>query len=367
MVAQNIWRDLTVDGNPQRVPRNVTTMEVDILTLHNEPAYEQYIVSEEGALLYHSVKYRKLLKELLGCGDRYLVAAEGDRICGVLPLMYAERNGVRVYNSLPYYGSNGGILSSSAPARDALLEAYNAIASEESTASSTVVENPFTARHGGFKHTHTDARISQYTALSRKFVNREDLMMQIDASGRRNVKKAIDSGVRVEIDNTKLNVLCDIHQENMQVLGGLAKTSSFFSLIPRVFQAGTDFNLYVARIDGALVAGLLLFYYNRTVEYFTPAIDATVRSLQPLSLILVTAMSDAARMGNTRWNWGGTWKSQEGVYQFKKKWGAVEEEYSYYTQLSDLSILHWSKERVLQEFPGFYVVPFTELKAKGAA
>ena len=37
-----------------------------------------------------------------------------------------------------------------------------------------------------------------------------------------------------------------------------------------------------------------LFYFNQTVEYFTPAIDSKYRSLQPLPLILITAMTDAS-------------------------------------------------------------------------
>ena len=31
-------------------------------------------------------------------------------------------------------------------------------------------------------------------------------------------------------------------------------------------------------------------------------------------------MASAAKRGMTRWNWGGTWLSQDGVYRFKKGW-----------------------------------------------
>ena len=112
------------------------------------------------------------------------------------------------------------------------------------------------------------------------------------------------------------------------------------------------------------MAGLLLLYFNKTVEYITPAIDADYRSLQPLSLILVEAMTDASRRGFIWWNWGGTWNTQMGLYRFKKKWGALERGYDYYTQLNDLSILEWSREKILEAFPNFYIIPFSALKTE---
>jgi hypothetical protein len=63
-----------------------------------------------------------------------------------------------------------------------------------------------------------------------------------------------------------------------------------------------------------------------------------------------------------RWNWGGTWESQTGVFRFKRKWGAVAKPFCYYTQLNDRSLLTWPRERFVQEFPHFFVVPFSALE-----
>ena len=81
-----------------------------------------------------------------------------------------------------------------------------------------------------------------------------------------------------------------------------------------------------------------------------------------MSAILKTAMEDAGKQGYKRWNWGGTWASQTGVYRFKRKWGAVDKRYDYYIQLNDESMLSWSQEKILKSFPGFYVLPFSALK-----
>jgi CelD/BcsL family acetyltransferase involved in cellulose biosynthesis len=328
--------------------------------------YDQYLLRHHGSLIYYCSKYKNFIKALLGCEEEYLLAVEDREIRGVLPLMFTERDGGRVYNSLPYYGSNGGILADNPEANDSLIEAHNKIALRPSTISTTIISNPFVRQEAAaIQHNYSDYRIGQFTNLSFGEDPWNELLAYIDSSARRNVQKAVREGVTVEIDLSAMVRLRDMHQANIEALGGLSKTKDFFALIPRHFTPGEDYDLYVARKEGHVIAGLLLFYFNRTVEYITPAIDHEYRSVQPLSLVLMTAMSEAARRGFTCWNWGGTWVSQTGVYRFKKKWGAVERDYHYYTQLNDITILEWPQEKILDAFPGFYVAPFSALKPEG--
>ena len=128
-----------------------------------------------------------------------------------------------------------------------------------------------------------------------------------------------------------------------------------------IFTPGSDYNLYLAYYDGKPVAGLLLFYFNKTVEYFTPVIKAEYRNIQPLSLLIYEAMEDSLMQGYRYWNWGGTWVTQDGVYRFKKRWGTQDHPYYYYTRVYNDSMFRLSKEELLKEYPDFYVVPFDKL------
>lgn len=327
--------------------------------------YDEYLLRSPETLFYYSSKYKDFLRSLLGCGEEYLLALEEDRICGVLPLMFAERDEKRVYNSLPFYGSCGGIVAENEHAYSALSDAYRDIVRSDTTISSTIVENPFAERKAnGLPSNLSDYRIAQFTGIEFSADHRGKIIARIDSSARRNIMKAMREGVTVEIDHSQLPRLREMHQDNIRAIGGLPKSDEFFALIPKHFAPDQDFNVYVAKKDGLVVAGLLLFYFNQTVEYFTPAVDAEYRTIQPLSLILIEAMTDASRRGFVWWNWGGTWKSQDGVYRFKKKWGAVEGRYNYYTQLNDVSLLEWPQDRILETFPNFYVTPFSALKKK---
>jgi hypothetical protein len=342
-------------------------MNISVLQSSLTPEYEDYLLKQETSLLYYGHRYKDFLKALLGCEEEYLIATENDEIRGVLPLLYAERDGRRVYNSLPYYGSNGGILTQDAAAFGALSAAYDEIARSERTLSATVISNPLgEVDLSNLSHNYKDYRIGQLTNISFKENHRERLMSVIDSTAVRNIKKAAREEIEIGTDAAEFGRLREIHEENMQAIGGLAKSERFFALIPEHFEAGRDFDLYVARKEGLVIAALLIFYFNHTVEYFTPAIDSRYRSIQPLSLILIEAMTAASRRGFRWWNWGGTWGSQTGVYRFKKKWGAEERNYYYFTQLNDESVLDWTPKQALEAFPNFFLLPFSALKSQTA-
>jgi Acetyltransferase (GNAT) domain len=338
-------------------------MKIEILRPKFFEAYNQFLLAQESSLFYYSLKYRDFLKDLLGCEEKYLVALDGELIHGILPLMYIEQGGGRIYNSLPYYGSNGGILTNNEKAYQELVRTYNAIASEQATIASTIINNPFVQEKAeDLVHNYKDYRIAQFTPLLQTDATREFLMSRIDSSARRNVKKAVAEGVSVEIDCDQMGCLKQFHEKSFLATGRVPKGEAFFAAVPLHFTAGKDYEIYVAKREGVVIAALLLFYFNQTVEYFTPAVEESYRPVQPLPLVLITAMADAAKRGFKWWNWGGTWKSQIGVYRFKKKWAAQERDYLYCTQLNDLTLLTWEKEKILSLFPHFFIVPFSALQ-----
>lgn len=323
--------------------------------------YDRYLAGQEASLVYHSSKFKEFLLDLLHCEEDTLVARGEGGIRGILPILSLAGPHGRVYNSLPFYGSHGGILADDPAARQALARAYSELAGGAGTLSSTIVMNPFDpVDQPVLPHNFTDRRIGQFTPL-RGGEDQEAILARIDPAARRNVRKALREGVTVDLDPGQMDALRRMHQANMAEIGGTPKTDTFFRLVSEYFRAGEDYDLYVGRRDGQVIAALLVFYFNRTVEYFVPAIEHEYRTVQPLSAILVTALSDASRRGYERWNWGGTWTTQMGVYRFKKKWAADERMYMYYTQLNDKSVLNLSPPEIVQRYPHFFVVPFNAL------
>lgn len=345
-------------------------IEVAPLDDRDRDAYEAFVRAHPGGFLYYGLAYRDLVAELLGCGHGYLVAREAGELRGVLPVMWLDGDGGRVYNSLPYYGSHGWALASSPQAEAALCAAWDELAAADGVLAATAVANPLVEPAVLPAHDLVDERISQITPLPETGDDPEAAVMELIGAKRRNdVRRGQRAGVTVDagVDDVRdrLALLHRIHVDNMRSLGGRAKAPQFFDALPRWFRAGEDFDVWVARKDGKGVAALLVLYYGQAVEYFTPAIDHDHRGDIPLAPILLAAMSEAVRRGFRHWNWGGTWISQDGVYRFKRNWGGEDRRYRYFIRLRDESLLERTPEELREGFGDFYVVPFSSLRPRG--
>jgi Acetyltransferase (GNAT) domain len=343
-------------------------IEVEPIALPAEAdAWDGFLRQNPGGLVYHSSRYRDLLVDHLGCESEYLVARESGEIRGALPVMWAADEVGRVCNSLPFFGSHGSPVADGEEPERALLDAWNERITDQGTLAATMVANPFLDRQPPPPiHEMVDERISQVTPLPDQ-PDPDAVLALVESSARRNVRKAERLGFTLERDQSALDELWEIHRENLSAMGGVAKSREFFALIPRHLRGGEDFDLWVARREGEVVAGLLVLYFNRVAEYFTPAVRQDHRSDQPQALILLRAMVHAAGRGCRLWNWGGTWTSQDGVYRFKAKWGARERRYSYFVQVNEKGLLDSTPEELRRRFPHFYVAPFSNLRSTTSA
>lgn len=341
-------------------------MKVSILTEDKYLVYEAFLKHHKAALIYYSIKFKQFLeKQTKSESIIFLAIDENDNIQGILPLMVKTGPFGKVLNSLPYYGSNGGILANLKEAKDLLIDKYLEIANSGEYAAATIIENPLDKDYPYDKiiSDETEFRIGQLTNIAGSFADLEELMVRFDSKTRNIIRKAIKSEVIVKIDNDQFDFLRNTHLKNMELIGGLAKELIFFDNVQKYFTSGVDYNLYVARIDNVLVAATLVFYYGKVVEYYTPVIVKEFRSFQPLSYIIAKAMFDASTNGYQWWNWGGTWASQDGVHNFKSKWGTEEKKYSYHIFVFNKELYNCTKDDLLNQYSGFYVLPFSSLKS----
>ncbi len=355
------------------------SLRIELLTEQQETIYEQLLLSIETALLYSSIRYHNFLRRVLVNSEPcYLLAYDGEQLVGALPA-FVNFNAAygNVLNSLPFYGSNGGLVVSPkirhpSAVRSALLDAYHGLAMQYGVMTSTLIANPLesselyeTALHPTWR----DERIGQITPLPRfdgsiEYVA-DTLMSQFHKKTRNSIRKAAKSGIQVSHSDTLTAVqrLVDLHRQNIEGIGGLFKPPFVFDAIRASFRYDEDYRVYVTEKDGQIIAALLVFFYNRTAEYFTPAVLEAYRSDQPISLLAFEAMQEAARRGCIYWNWGGTWKTQDGVYRFKSRFGAQDMYYHYYICEFKLSLRHLSRAEILAAFPYFYVLPFSVLES----
>lgn len=339
--------------------------ELKVLKEEQGEAYDNFLCKLECGWFYYSFKYKIFLEKLLNARSEYWIAEENNEIVGVLPLMFLDGKFGRVFNSLPFYGSNGGILTEREDVYEMLLEKYRSVISNDGTAASNYISNPLLKpTDANIPFDIIDERIAQLTPINYTENVEESLMNSFHYKVRNTIRKANKEITSIKIVNDSFEFLEQTHIENMAAIGGKAKSSDFFKLIPNVFEADKDYRIYVAFNDkNEMMAAMLLFYFNNTVEYFTPVIKQEFRNSQPLTALIFKAMMDAASRGFKWWNWGATWKSQDGVYLFKSRWNTKDILYKYYIFIKNKAIFKSTKEELLREYSNFYVIPFSSLQS----
>ncbi len=335
-------------------------MQIEILDKSRYTEYEDFLCAHEYSLFYHSTRYKDFLEDLLGCESRYLLAYDNGKIVGTLPLMIKDGPLGKVVNSLPYYGSNGGLIGNNTIVHQALFNEYNRFIASSNVVSATVIENPLNLLGTPPIHNMKDSRIGQLTSIG-NYGNYEDAVFKIIDGNRRNeIRRAQKHEVTVIEDNSQIDFIRSMHQNEMKKHNRKFKTDDFFCKIHKYFEPGEDFKIFVAYRENRPVAGLLMFYFNKTAEYFTPVVLEQERIHQPMSLILYHALLDAMKHNFKWFNWGGTWHTQEGVYRFKKQMGSVDYPYQYYTYVKKPEILNKSSEEILELYSDFYVFNFNK-------
>jgi hypothetical protein len=358
-------------------------VRIELLSPEREEEYDAFLKECPAALLYYSRKYRNVLHRVLHDSSAfYLVAYEADRLTAVLPtfVKFNSRFG-NVLNSLPFFGSHGGILTAPKtrnplPLKRELLGALGDLCVTNAVVSSTLITNPLEPAmelyENDLRWPLRDTRMGQITPLPGRCPGDaeldERLFQQFHAKTRNSIRKAQRSGIEVMHDGSleSLHALASLHLTNMEALGGIPKPWDFFAAVHETFVYDEDYRLYLARKDGRVIGALLMLFFNKTAEYFVPATAPDYRIYQPMSLLVFEAMREAVKRGNTFWNWGGTWKTQGGVYHFKKRWGTQDMPYTYHIDIRADNVLAGSREELLREYPYFYVAPFEKLRGSFA-
>ncbi|MGE4552568.1 MAG: lipid II:glycine glycyltransferase FemX [Desulfovibrionaceae bacterium] len=354
-------------------------MELRTLDDAGAGRWDAFLAQRPDGLVYQSWRYGRMLRAVLPEAEPcYLAAVQGDDIVGVLPcFMSAPGPCGPVLNSLPFFGSHGGVLAADdAPeAADFLLRGLDELARARGCASATVITSPFESRLDRYEAFFPDAlrdqRISMVTPLPGDAPDVEEALFARFHSIRRNdIRRAQRAGVRVRRadDEATAAFLARAHGLSMTAIGGLPKPDSFYRALFAALRPGQDWSLYAADLDGTTVAALLVLHWGDTLEYFVPAILAEHRNTQAMALAIYTAMVEGTRRGFRRWNWGGTGLTMDGVYHFKSKWGTREGRYHYFTRLypEGRPLLEMPPARILAAYPWFFTLPFHALAAARA-
>lgn len=358
------------------------TIKIQEMSASHEMDYEAFLYKRDNPMLYYSLAYRNfLLKTLDNTESNYLLAFDNNNIVAAFPLIIKRLKSQKtIINALPFYGSHGGViidkeyLHKSQEIMSNFFSRLYELTKKLNTISLTIITPPHKdeayeniSQHYSnyFGQKPVDYRISQITNIGvEPGLNVEkELMSRFHTKTRNMVRKALKVGFDINHDEhlSSFEELCNLHHDNMEVIGGNTKSMKVFNSIYKTFSPEKDYRIYRASLKGKTAAMLLIFYYKDYCEYFTPVIDKNFRYQQPLSAIIFNAMCEASKHNYSFWNWGGTWKSQKSVHFFKKRWGAEDLLYYYYNIIFDKKYVFDNMNDIIKETKYFYVIPYSKI------
>jgi len=351
-------------------------IEISLLKKNEEHEYTEMLHKSNESMFFQTIPYRDLLEEFLSVKSYFIVAKKSGRVVAAIPAYIKENKEYgNVMNSSPFIGSNGGFIVDSRldylekrEIKKKLLKRYNELAVEKNCVLSTIITSPFDRDilfyEDNLDYRFRDYRIGYIKGFDMCFNNQEELLLRTVEKRCRNSITRSKKNLELE-DSDDFKDLFELHKKNIEGKGAF-KPFRFFELIKKHFKEG-EYELSYALMNRKRIAGLLVFYFKDTVEYFTPAFDIEYKKEQATSFLIYEAMEKSIKKGFKYWNFGGTTlPSQKDVAYFKKSWGSDEHPYYYYTMKHQEinEIMNLKAEEILEKYKWFYVLPFNELRRK---
>jgi FemAB-related protein (PEP-CTERM system-associated) len=158
----------------------------------------------------------------------------------------------------------------------------------------------------------------------------------------RQIKKSENQGVQVrlaqqreEVDHFyRLHLLTRSKKHGMPV-----QPRQYFLELWDTFAAQGTLQVLLAEHQGNIIASMILLASGTTVRYAYGASDEAYLHLAPNNLLMWTAITWGCQHGYQMLDMGRTATDNEGLMEFKRRWGATKEPlaYYYYPQVEGLA------------------------------
>ncbi len=149
----------------------------------------------------------------------------------------------------------------------------------------------------------------------------------------RQIKKSQKLGVQVRRAQHREEVVhyYRLHlQTRCKKHGMPAQPQHFFFELWDAFATNGAMQLLLAEYEGTIIAGMILLASGKAVRYAYGACDERYLHLAPNNLLMWTAIPWSCEQGYQTFDMGRTAYANEGLMEFKRRWGAVKEPLPYY-------------------------------------
>jgi FemAB-related protein (PEP-CTERM system-associated) len=277
--------------------------------------WDAFVAQQPDATGYHLSGWRTVFERGLKHRTHYLAAQSENGLEGVLPLVEVRsRLFGRVLSSLPYV-NYGGVLGG-AEASAALLDAARDIARRRGL-------DHVLFRHRSRVFPALPVRTHKVTMLLPLKDSADAMWNALDRKVRNQVRKAEKSDLTLSSGGMELlDEFYGVFARNMRDLGTPVYGRPLFAAMLDAFPSSA--RIHTVSHGGRTIAGAVSYEYGDTIEVPSASSLRESRALCPNHLMYWAIIKDACTRGLRVFDFGRS-TPNDGTYQFKQQWGAIEE------------------------------------------
>lgn len=170
----------------------------------------------------------------------------------------------------------------------------------------------------------------------------EDVWSQLRKPVQHQIKKSRKNGVQIRVAQKRedMSLYYDLHLQTRAKKHGMpVQSRKYFTTLWDTFAPSDTMRLLLAEYAGSTIAGIILFASGTTLHYAYGASAEQYLKLAPNNLLFWDAITWGCEHGYKAFDLGRTARDNEGLMEFKRRWGAVQEPlpYYYYPQTAGLA------------------------------
>jgi len=160
----------------------------------------------------------------------------------------------------------------------------------------------------------------------------DQILSGFRTSTRRNIKKAVKAGLKVEFSNSwqAMREFVHLNALTRRKHGLPPQPDRFFASLQSEILGKGGGEIALARTENQYIAGAVFLFSDKQVLYKYGASDNTFQQFRPNNLIFWEAIVRYLRLGYATLNFGRTHPNNSGLLQFKRGWGTRETKINYY-------------------------------------
>lgn len=296
------------------------SIQVRACALSDHSAWDSFVREHPHGSPFHLHAWRKAIERTFGYRPCYLLAEEGGRVRGVLPLFLVSNPLLgRVLLSTPF-AVYGGALCADDAARQALRDAVADLGRREGV-EHVELRNAWPEQCLGFE------RVDRYVTFTQELAGTEELLLEgIPRKTRAAVRKSLKYNFSARSTRDFLP-FARLYLANLRRLGTPAFPLRHFSNLLEEFGAEADVREML--LDGRLAAAAFTFYFRGQVMPYYGASEPAFHPQQPNNFMYWELMRWGLANGYRLFDFGRSKTQESGSFDFKAHWGMAMRELPY--------------------------------------